>query len=187
LYDLRGLLLVVLLSGCGASNASMATEATPSPSETPTTAAVIEPAPAKPVPASDSQRAAVPATPPVAISATTEANKGAPRTFRWNDETRVTGREGFPCRSSATVQRVVGARRTDVQRKCWDNGASTKVAANVAVFLTIMNDGSTQGVSASGDEPAVAACIANDARSWRFPKSLGCSLPVGVAFHFVRR
>jgi hypothetical protein len=90
------------------------------------------------------------------------------------------------CLSGGMVQRVVGEHQVGVRRTCWDKSASTKAAANVSLALTVQGDGSTSGVSASGDDPAVASCIASDARSWRFPP-MGCSQAVNIPFHFVRQ
>jgi hypothetical protein len=90
------------------------------------------------------------------------------------------------CLSSGMVQRVVSERTVGVRRTCWDKSASTKPAANVSVSFTVQGDGSTSGVSASGDDSAVASCIASDARGWRFP-ALGCTQAVSIPFHFVRQ
>ena len=57
---------------------------------------------------------------------------------------------------------------------------------NVAVSLNILPDGSAQGVSASGDDAAVASCIGSDVRNWRFP-AMGCSQRTAFSFHFVRQ
>jgi hypothetical protein len=90
------------------------------------------------------------------------------------------------CLSSGQVQNVVGMHQVSVRRTCWDRNPTTKPAVNVNVSLTIGADGSAQNVSGSGDEPSVATCIANDARSWRFP-AMGCSQPVSIPFHFIRQ
>jgi hypothetical protein len=98
------------------------------------------------------------------------------------DTPRVPGQ----CISGGQVQQVIGLHRVALQRSCWERSASQKPSANVTVSLTIGGDGSAQGVSASGDDPAVASCIANDVRGWRFP-AMGCSQPTSIPFHFVRQ
>jgi predicted Zn finger-like uncharacterized protein len=98
------------------------------------------------------------------------------------DTPRVPGQ----CISGGQVQQVIGLHRVALQRSCWERSASQKPSANVTVSLTIGGDGSAQGVSASGDDPAVATCIANDVRGWKFP-AMGCSQPTSIPFHFVRQ
>ena len=61
-----------------------------------------------------------------------------------------------------------------------------KPSANVSVTMTVAGDGSAQSVSATGDDPAVAQCIATDVRNWHFP-ALGCSQKTGFGFKFVRQ
>jgi hypothetical protein len=90
------------------------------------------------------------------------------------------------CISGGQVQQVIGLHRVALQRACWERSASQKPSANVTVSLTIGADGSSQGVSASGDDPSVAKCIENDVRGWRFP-AMGCAQPTSIPFHFVRQ
>jgi predicted Zn finger-like uncharacterized protein len=90
------------------------------------------------------------------------------------------------CLSAGQVQNVVGAHTVAVRRLCWDRNPGNKSAANVTLSLTVGADGSPGGVSASGDDAAVASCIQNDARQWHFP-AMGCSQPISIPFHFVRQ
>jgi hypothetical protein len=90
------------------------------------------------------------------------------------------------CISGGQVQTVIGLHRVALQRACWERSSSQKPSANVTVSLTIGADGSAQGVNASGDDPAVARCIENDVRGWKFP-AMGCSQPTSIPFHFVRQ
>jgi hypothetical protein len=73
-----------------------------------------------------------------------------------------------------------------MRQTCWDKSASTNPVANVSVSFTVIGDGSTSRVSASGDNPDVIKCVANDVRSWRFP-AMGCTQTINVPFHFVRQ
>jgi hypothetical protein len=54
------------------------------------------------------------------------------------------------------------------------------------VTLTVAADGAAQGVTATGDDPAVAKCIETDIKNWRFP-AMGCSQKTGFGFKFVRQ
>jgi hypothetical protein len=73
-----------------------------------------------------------------------------------------------------------------MRRSCWERNPTNKVAVNVTVSLTVASDGSTQDVSASGDEPSVARCIESEVRGWRFP-AMGCSQKTAIPFHFVKQ
>ncbi len=73
-----------------------------------------------------------------------------------------------------------------IRRTCWERNTSTKNAVNVSVSLTIGPDGTPQGTTATGDDPAVAKCIENDVRGWHFP-AMGCSQKIAVPFKFVRQ
>ena len=90
------------------------------------------------------------------------------------------------CLSSGQVQQTVGLHTVAVRRTCWDKNPSNKPAANVTLSLTVGPDGSPQGISASGDEPSVATCIASDAHQWHFP-AMGCSQAISIPFHFIRQ
>lgn len=90
------------------------------------------------------------------------------------------------CISEGQVQQVIGLHSVGLRRACWERSTAQKQTANVTVSLTIGADGSPQGVSASGDEPSVASCIANDVRNWHFP-AMGCSQRTAIPFHFVRQ
>jgi hypothetical protein len=90
------------------------------------------------------------------------------------------------CLSEGQVRQVIGLHSVGLRRACWERSTSQRPSANVTVSLTIGADGAPQGVSASGDEPAVASCIAGDVRNWRFP-AMGCSQQTSIPFHFVRQ
>ena len=90
------------------------------------------------------------------------------------------------CLSEAQVTQVIGMHSVGLRRSCWERNTSSKLAANVTVSLTIGGDGSAQGVSASGDDAAVASCIASDVRNWHFP-AMGCSQKTAIPFHFVKQ
>ncbi len=90
------------------------------------------------------------------------------------------------CISEGQVQQVIGLHSVGLRRACWERSTGSKTTANVTVSLTIGADGSAQGVSASGDEPSVASCIASDVRNWHFP-AMGCSQRTAIPFHFVRQ
>ena len=88
--------------------------------------------------------------------------------------------------SGAQVSQVVGLHQVALRRTCWERNPSQKTAVNVSVTFTVAGDGTVQGVSASGDEPSIAQCIANDIRGWHFPAT-GTAQPVNVPFHFVKQ
>ncbi len=90
------------------------------------------------------------------------------------------------CLSEAQVTQVIGMHSVGLRRSCWERNTSSKLAANVTVSLTIGGDGTAQGVSASGDDAAVASCIASDVRNWHFP-AMGCSQKTAIPFHFVKQ
>jgi hypothetical protein len=49
-----------------------------------------------------------------------------------------------------------------------------------------MGDGRVQGVSASGDEPSITDCVANDLEGWLFPAT-GNAQAVNLPIHFAKR
>jgi hypothetical protein len=89
------------------------------------------------------------------------------------------------CLSAGMVQNVIMAQQRTARRRCWARSPGNKPAANVTLSMTVGPDGSSGGISASGDDPFVASCIQSEAKSWHFP-ALGCSHPLSVPFHFVR-
>lgn len=90
------------------------------------------------------------------------------------------------CFSEGQVQQVIGLHQVAIRRSCWERNPTNKPTVNVSVSLTIGPDGSPQGVTASGDDPSVATCIASDVRGWRFP-AMGCSQKTAFSFKFVRQ
>ena len=90
------------------------------------------------------------------------------------------------CISEGQVQQIIGLHSVGLRRACWERSTSQKPTANITVSLAIGADGTAQGVSASGDDSAVANCIANDVKNWRFP-AMGCSQKTAIPFHFVRQ
>jgi predicted Zn finger-like uncharacterized protein len=109
-------------------------------------------------------------------------NTVAPTDEMGSEGPKATGQ----CFTEGQVQQVMGQHSVAIRRTCWERGTSAKTSANISVSLTIGPDGSTQGVSATGDDPAVAHCVENDVRNWRFP-SMGCSQKIAVPFKFVRQ
>jgi len=90
------------------------------------------------------------------------------------------------CISGSQVQQVIANHQVAIRRACWERSPSAKPSANVSVTMTVAADGSAQGVSATGDDPAVAKCIETDVKNWRFP-AMGCSQKTGFGFKFVRQ
>jgi predicted Zn finger-like uncharacterized protein len=88
------------------------------------------------------------------------------------------------CISEGQVQKVVQLHMVAVRRSCWERSQVTKPSVNVNVMLTIGADGSSQGVSASGDDPSVAKCIENDVKGWHFP-AMGCTQRTSIPFKFL--
>jgi hypothetical protein len=88
------------------------------------------------------------------------------------------------CISEGQVQKVVQLHMVAVRRSCWERSQVTKPSVNVNVMLTIGADGSSQGVTASGDDPSVAKCIENDVRGWHFP-AMGCAQKTSIPFKFL--
>ena len=90
------------------------------------------------------------------------------------------------CISGSQVQQVIANHQVAIRRACWERSPSAKPSANVSVTMTVAANGSAQGVSATGDDPAVAKCIETDVKNWRFP-AMGCSQKTGFGFKFVRQ
>jgi predicted Zn finger-like uncharacterized protein len=90
------------------------------------------------------------------------------------------------CISGSQVQQVIANHQVAIRRSCWERSVSSKPSANVSVAMTVAADGSAQGVTATGDDPAVANCIQNDVKNWRFP-AMGCSQKTSFGFKFVRQ
>ncbi len=186
--------VVVQVPGAAATVAAAATNATPtSTTDTPdpgaptTTAAGTKPVTATATPkATTSVAAAAPAAGhgPLDLHGLTGGTTIAPV------DDPGGGSEGpkapGQCISEGQVQQVIGLHSVGLRRACWERSTAAKTTANVTVSLTIGADGSAQGVSASGDEPSVASCIASDVRNWHFP-AMGCSQRTAIPFHFVRQ
>jgi predicted Zn finger-like uncharacterized protein len=90
------------------------------------------------------------------------------------------------CLSEGQIRQVIGLHSVGLRRTCWERTSGQKTSANVTVTFTVGGDGSAQGVSASGDDAAVASCIASDVRGWHFP-AMGCTQGASIPFHFVRQ
>ncbi len=90
------------------------------------------------------------------------------------------------CLSEGQVQTVISQHYAGIKRSCWERSGSTKSAANISVSLTVSPGGDATAVSAAGDDPVIANCIASDVRSWHFAGG-GCSQRVNIPFHFVRQ
>jgi hypothetical protein len=91
------------------------------------------------------------------------------------------------CLSQGQILQVIGQHQVAVRRLCWDRNPTARPSVGIAVSMTVAPDGTTQSVSASGDDTAVAKCIENDIRSnWRFG-SVGCSQRISIPFKFVRQ
>jgi predicted Zn finger-like uncharacterized protein len=115
-------------------------------------------------------------------SLTQSQNNVVPTDEGAGDAPRVPGQ----CFSSGQVQQFVSTHQAAIQRTCWERNPSNRLASNVSVTLTVDPDGSVQGVSATGDDPAIAKCIENEVGRWRFP-GMGCSQRMNIPFHFVRQ
>jgi hypothetical protein len=87
--------------------------------------------------------------------------------------------------TSEDMQRTVSASAPGVKRRCWDGAAATG-SVSVTVNGTVGGDGHVQSASASGNDPAVAKCIENAVRSWKFPATGGTST-FSIPFKFVRQ
>jgi predicted Zn finger-like uncharacterized protein len=153
------------------------------------------PAPTKPAVAAAGPRvaAAAPANPAAAAapaargpldlhSLTQSQNNVVPTDEAAGDAPRAPGQ----CFSSGQVQQFVSTHQAAIQRTCWERNPSNRLASNVAVSLTVDPDGSVGGVSATGDDAAIAKCIENEVRGWHFP-GMGCSQRMNIPFHFVRQ
>jgi hypothetical protein len=97
------------------------------------------------------------------------------------------GGAGGQCLSQGQLLQTIGQHQVAVRRLCWDRNPTAKPTVGISVSMTVAPDGSTQSVSASGDDIAVAKCIENDIRNnWRFG-AIGCSQKVNIPFKFVRQ
>jgi predicted Zn finger-like uncharacterized protein len=142
---------------------------------------------------------------PIAANANTTAKPGATATPTARgpgvDLSGLTGQRSDPtptdngggssaapgqCLSEGQVQSVISQHYAGIKRACWERSGSTKSAANISVSLTVSPGGDATGVSASGDDPVIANCIASDVRSWHFAGG-GCAQRVNIPFHFVRQ
>jgi predicted Zn finger-like uncharacterized protein len=88
--------------------------------------------------------------------------------------------------SSDDVQRTVNTYLAGVKRRCWDNAPPGTSSVNATATISVAADGSVSGVSASGNDSAVAKCIENQIRNWKFPAP-GGKTQVNVPFKFVRQ
>jgi hypothetical protein len=158
------------------SDPTASAAATPSATRGPLVAAVSTKA--SPAPTASST---APSKGPLDLHGLTGVNVG-PSDDPGSEAPRAPGQ----CLSEAQVTQVIGMHSVGLRRSCWERNTSSKLAANVTVSLTIGGDGSAQGVSASGDDPAVANCIAGDVRNWHFP-AMGCSQKTAIPFHFVKQ
>ncbi len=102
------------------------------------------------------------------------------------DDTTESSKAPGQCQSEAQVQSVIAQHQTAIRRTCWERNQTEKPAASIAITLTIGPDGNPQGVSATGDDPAVAKCIESDLHSWHFP-AMGCSQKTAFSIKFVRQ
>jgi predicted Zn finger-like uncharacterized protein len=110
---------------------------------------------------------------------------GLGTTVALSDDSNLDGpKAAGQCLSEGQVQRVVQLHQVTVRRACWERSGTTRASVNINVMLTVAGDGSAQGVSATGDDPAVAHCIENDVRSWRFP-AMGCTQRTAIPFKFL--
>ena len=162
---------------------SITSSATPDPGPTSTTAPLTVRRPVAAAGAT-SVAAATPAGPakgPLDLHGLTGVNVG-PGDDPGSEAPKAPGQ----CISEGQVQQVIGMHSVGLRRACWERSTSAKQTANVTVSLTIGADGTSQGVSATGDDSAVASCIAGDVRNWHFP-AMGCSQRTAIPFHFVRQ
>jgi hypothetical protein len=84
------------------------------------------------------------------------------------------------------IERVVNTRKAGVKRTCLDRGAGGSGSTKVTASLTIGPSGAVQGVSTTGNDPAVAKCIEQQLHSWSFPPP-GEVKQVQIPFVFVRQ
>lgn len=111
---------------------------------------------------------------------------GGPRVAPTDEVGGDTNRAAGQCITEGQIVNVLTQHRPGITRTCWDRNPTPKPSVNITVALTVGPDGSAQGVSASGDDPAVAHCIENDVRNWHFA-AMGCSQKISVPFKFVRQ
>jgi hypothetical protein len=90
------------------------------------------------------------------------------------------------CLASSQIQSVIGMHRIGVSRMCWDKSPSSRQSVNVGVTLSIGPGGEVQSVNATGEDNAVAKCVENDVRNWRFPAG-GCVQQTFFSLKFVRQ
>jgi len=184
--------VVVQVPGAPATVAAIATNAAPT-----STSTMDTPDPGAPSAAGGTKAVAMAAVPKTTTSAAAPAGRGPLDLHGLTGGTTIApiddpgGGGDAPkapgqCISEGQVQQVIGLHSVGLRRACWERTTAQKTTANVTISLTIGADGSAQGVSASGDEPSVAACIASDVRNWRFP-AMGCSQRTAIPFHFVRQ
>jgi len=186
--------VVAQVPGAAATVAAAATNAAPTPT---TTADTPDPTATSAAAGTKAVAMAVPKATTTAVAAAAPAGHG-PLDLHGLTGTTIapvddpgggggdTPKAPGQCISEGQVQQVIGLHSVGLRRACWERSTAAKTTANVTVSLTIGADGSAQGVSASGDEPSVASCIASDVRNWHFP-AMGCSQRTAIPFHFVRQ
>ena len=87
---------------------------------------------------------------------------------------------------AAAVQRVVAAHQAGVRRTCWERSRNQgPQSANVTLKLTIGPEGHVVSSSSSGDDPAIAKCVEDQAKTWLFPLPES-TVSVNIPFKFVR-
>ena len=88
--------------------------------------------------------------------------------------------------SAEDVEGVVMMHRQDVRRRCWEQGTKVE-SARISANLVVAASGEVLDASASGSDPELAACIAREVRTWRFPPRGHKSVSVVVPFQFFRQ
>jgi outer membrane biosynthesis protein TonB len=86
---------------------------------------------------------------------------------------------------TGAVSSVVAAKKVGIRRRCIDSATGGTDGVAVTLYLDIQPDGSVASASPTqtkGDS-SIGACLAREARNWRFPTS-GAGRKVNVPFIF---
>ncbi len=89
--------------------------------------------------------------------------------------------------TQSQIETVVASRKVGVRRACLERTESTSTGnVTVRAKVTVGGNGLVQGVSASGNDPIIAACIEKNVKTWTFPAS-GGTTTFDIPFSFVRQ
>lgn len=82
------------------------------------------------------------------------------------------------------IETVIASKRRDIVQECWRGRKVDE--AYVLVSAVVGGDGTVVSTSSKGSDPAIATCIENQVKTWRFRASGGPSRAVDIPFKLQR-